>query len=144
MKWYEEPTQEKPFEFRPCGEYEVTIRDIIRVTHSYTEKLRISIVRDWVSEKDLPKGCKIIPKYLSENVFGTEFYEHGNPESEEVKRILKYYGDCPCWNLCSNTERLTWKGVVPVLEVHVHFRDLKQSFIQEKKDVMNAKRRKKK
>ena len=65
-------------------------------------------------------------------------------ESEEVKRILKYYGDCPCWNLCSNTKRLTWKGVVPVLEVHVNFRDLKQSFIQERKDIMNAKRRKKK
>lgn len=139
--------QKEPFKFRPCGEDEVTLKQIIKVAHGYTEILQIDIVRDWVSESDMPKGCKQIPNKLSENVFGTSPQRvitggHGNPRSEEVKRIIKYYGDCPCWNLVTRIHNTDWLGVVPVLEVHIHFSDIRASFIQERQDIQKEKARK--
>ena len=139
--------QQEPFKFRPCGEYEVTLKQIIQVTHGYTEILQIDIVRDWWSEEDLPKGCKQIPSKLSENVFGTSPQReghggHGSLQSEEVKRILKYYGDCPCWNLVTRIHNTDWLGVVPVLEVHIRFSDIRASFIQERQDMQKEKARK--
>ena len=139
--------QEEPFKFRPCREHEVTLKQIIKLTHGYTEILQIYIVRDWVSESDMPKGCKQIPNKLSENVFGTSPQRvvsggHGSLQSEEVKRILKYYGGCPCWNLVTRIHDTDWIGVVPVLEVHIHFSDIRASFIQERQDMQKEKARK--
>lgn len=141
---FDEEIQKEPFVFRPCEKYEITLRQLFELVHSYTEILQISIVSDFYSLQDMPKGAKIIPDVLSNNVFGRTINRTGYRDSEEAKRILKYYGDCPCWNLVSNI-RLTCEGcAVPVLEAHVHFRDIRASFIQERKDIQKANKERRK
>lgn len=138
--------QTEPFVFRPCWDSEITLRQLIGVTHAYTSILMIVVVSDFASTQDMPKGCRTIPQYLSKNVFGTGMgrqpmgTEHGNPTSDEVERILKYYGDCPCWNLTARPQYTDWIGVVPVLAVHVHFRDIRASYIAERNDIRRAKK----
>lgn len=144
----DKPIQMRPFVFRKCEDYEIKLRDVISVTHSYTELLQVKVVdNDWNARKDLPTGCKRVPEYLSNNVFKTMPQRvqgmnsgHGHPNSDEVKRLLKYYGDCPCWNLCTRIQNTDWLGVVPVLIVHVSFRDIRASYIQEKMDIREGKR----
>ena len=108
---------------------------MLRFTHCSTERLDICIVTGSVlATKDISKN--IIPRYLETDVFSDHGY---NWESnEKVLRILKYYGDCPCWNLVSKL-RGSEKGVVPCLEVHIHFRDIKASFMQEREDIKKMK-----
>lgn len=141
---FDEEIQKEPFVFRPCGKYEITLRQLFDLVHASTEILQISIVSDYLASQDMPKGAKIIPNVLSNNVFGKAIYRTGNRDSEEAKRILKYYGDCPCWNLVSRIHSTCGIGVVPVLEVHVHFRDIRASFIQERKDIQKANRKRRK
>lgn len=133
--------QTNPNEFRPCGEHEITIRQLISFVHCYTEILKIYIVRDYSSCKDLPKGCKNIPRLLSDNVYQTGYYTHGDPKCKEVERLLKYYGDCPCWNLAAEIVPVNYKFNTPIIVAHVQFRDLKAAYIQERKDIMKERRK---
>ena len=125
--------QKDPFIFRPCKKNEITLRQLINTCHYSTEILSIYIVQDYICTKDMPKGCKKIPQYLSQNVFMTNLGSFGSLKNDEVERILKYYGDCPCWNLVARFESYH-TGILPVLETHVYFRDIKASFIQEHKE----------
>ena len=84
----------------------------------------------------MPAGCKRIPEFLSDNVFG--ICDHNGimireSKNADVERILKYYGDCPCYNLVTHYKTFG-KLAIPVIIVHIHFSDIVESFIQEKKD----------
>lgn len=141
---FDKEIQKEPFVFRPCKKYEITLRQLFDLVHGWTEILQIDVVSDCYASQDMPKGAKIIPDVLSRDVFGRAINRMGNRDSGEAKRILKYYGDCPCWNLVSRIHSTCGISVVPVLEVHVHFRDIRASFIQERKDIQKANKERRK
>ena len=128
--------QEIPNIFRDCNESEITLKKLIRLVHNSTEDLDIRIVSGGRATDGI--SPRIIPDYLETDVYGDYKYCEENPK---VQRILRYYGGCPCWNLVAKLKR-DGKGVYPCLEVHIHFRDIRASWLQEREDKKKEKSRK--
>ena len=137
--WDGQFIQEYPNVFRDCHESEITLKKLIRLVHGSTEELDISIVRGSYKATE-GVNERTIPNYLVEDVFDEYGFDFDN--NPKIQRILKYYGDCPCWNMVAKWKNTyTGKGLYPCLEVHIHFRDIRAAWIQEQEDIKKEKAR---
>lgn len=116
-----------------------TIKQFLNSIHRYTERVDIVIVNDLYGAGN---KYRRVPETLSEDVFkGNDYGE------KEEKRLLKYYGDVPVWNVCArivnvcdcHNFRHNGMPYVPAIIGHVHFSDIKDGWEKEKTD--NARRK---
>ena len=121
---------------RACNEYEITIGQLLRVVHSYTDPVRIQVVMAdaWTTcdeaknmhDFTLTKCCR-------------------NTDTEEQERLLKYYEDVPVWNLTvwmdgyqlSNRGRAFYTGI----EARCHYKDMREGWLAERADIRREKQR---
>ena len=120
---------------RECGEYEITVDKLLKIVHSYTEKVKIYVVGGAEACKD---GVRA--HYLTEDLFKSK---------EETDRVLKYYADVPVWNLHVSVESadfIRWydnknKGTFMVASIvaNCHYKDIREGYLREKEDIRKAK-----
>lgn len=121
---------------RECNECEITVEKLIRLVHSYTDPIKISVVMgdEWLTCDEA--------RHMSDFCL-TSAYTCRN--KEETERLLKYYKDVPVWNLCvwvngtysSDKGRAVYMGI----EAHCFYKDIREGWLAEKADIKRQKQR---
>ena len=113
---------------RPCNESEITVNKFLSFCHYQTERIAIHVIGGR-SEFWLTKDAA--------------------SSTEEMDRLIKYYGEVPLWNLHVGyeTDRLTggmYYGrtscIVGVLVANCKWSDVEPCYRLEKEDIKRAKR----
>ena len=109
---------------RECGEYEITIGKLLKVVHSFTEKVQIEIV-------GAPKR---------------QWYTLTIDAVKDEKRMEKYYSQVPVWNITADIDN-GWKygkgnkSFVPVIVARCHWEDIGLMVLTEHDDIKKERKR---
>lgn len=130
---------------RKCKEYEITVEMLLNLVHTYTTRIIISVVMGdaW---RSFPETKRMHDFKLTNDRFGyiskaRTAKDHEESEKER-DRLLKYYGDCPVWNLTTSLS-YDWQNstYVPAIEVHCHYRDIRDGWLAERAEIKREKQR---
>ena len=106
---------------RELSEYEITLRQLFKIVHVFTEKIAIDII-------GAPKGCQV----LTWDAWG------------EKERMEKYYHDIPLWNITAELEKgyhYHSEGYMPIIVARCYYKDIEPLLEWEKADIKKAKRK---
>lgn len=121
---------------RACNEYEITIGQLLRVVHSYTDPVRIQVVM-----ADAWMTCDEA-KHMHDFTL-TKCYR--NIDTAEQERLLKYYKDVPVWNLTVWMDRHQSSGrgraFYTGIEARCHYKDMRDGWLAERADIRREKQR---
>lgn len=122
------------------GYYEITVEKLLAVVHTYTDPIRIHVVMGdaWLTCEEA--------KYMRDFNLVKCYRNSGDDEdTKEKERLLRYYKDCPVWNL------VVWadgpyssprgRQFLCGIEAHCHYKDIREGWLAEREDIKRAKRR---
>lgn len=127
--------------------YALPLWQLMRVIHKYTVRLRVDVIigTEYVNHPRLHNFA------LTNDAFHGFNGVSGREKTKEIERLLKYYADVPCWNISADLEQVPgymmgarYHGgycVTPVIVARVHYKDIEEGYLREKKDIRCAKRR---
>ena len=136
---------------KPC---KIPLWQLMASCHYFTERLRIEVIIGdaWRDEKDAGGRRTLYDFTLTEDAFAD--YKSSGPvkEGKEIKRLLHYYADAPCWNITTDFKIIhDWQmvdgyrgrdAVTPIIVARVHYRDIREGYLREREDIRREKRRK--
>ena len=121
------------------SKYQITIEKLINVVHCYTDPIRIYVVMGdaWLTCDEA--------KHMRDFVLVKCLRDKYGDANKDVERLLKYYKDCPVWNLTvwcdgpytSKNGRAFYTGI----EAKCHYKDIREGYLAEKADIQREKRR---
>lgn len=115
---------------------DLTIENLLSVVHSYTDPIRIKVIIGdaWITCDEA--------KHMS-NFYLTKCYR--NVDRDETERLLKYYKDCPVWNLVvwvdGPSSSPNGRQFVCGIEAHCHYKYIREGWLAEMSDRRRARRR---
>lgn len=123
------------------GEYEITIEKLFNVVHSYTDPIRIKVIMGdaWLTceETKRMRDFELIHCYRGEHTC--------EEDKRTYERIMKYYKDCPVWNLTVWIDREysspRGRTLSMGIEARCHYKDIREGWLAEKNDIRREKRR---
>lgn len=106
-----------------------TPQQFIDFTHESTERMAIRVIIDRANFEEVKGLKRLTDFYLTDDLYADQ------------ERILKYYGDAPLWNLHVSWDTFhgakkgtSYRGINYVLVANVHFSDIMEGYLKEKKD----------
>lgn len=124
---------------RKCTENEITVKTLLNVVHTYTTRVKIHVVMGdaWL---ECPEAKRMKDFELTNDQYG---YISGYSDEAKIEkeRLLKYYGDCPVWNL-STFLSYDWQKHSYVSGIYAHccYRDIRNGYLVEKQDIQERKK----
>lgn len=120
-----------------CNEYEITVSQLLKVVHRWSELIKIYVISDDAMHEDNRREF-----YLTENL---------SENQEEIDRVLKYYADVPVWNIHATIENVydiirngksrNGNFAVAAIVVNCYYADVREGFLREKEDMRKTKRK---
>ena len=129
------------------SKYDISIEKLMNVVHSHTDPIRIQVVMG-----DAWMTCEEAKKMKDFTL--VECFRGDNWDEEDKKtgeRLLKYYKDCPVWNLTvwvdiemvNSTYHPSRKGhgMLMGIEARCHYKDIRNGWLAEQADIKREKQR---
>ncbi len=119
-------------------EYSITIEKLMKVVHNYTDPIRIKVIMAdaWMTCDE----AKHMRDFELVNCF-----RGGYEDKTTEERLLKYYKDCPVWNLTVwiDGEYTTSRGrtLSCGIEARCHYKDIREGWLAEQADIRREKQR---
>ena len=113
----------------------ITVEELISVVHRYTDPIRITVVM----------GDARFNYPEAKRMHNFELVHCFRGDTQEEERLLKYYKNCPVWNLTVwgdgffNSEK--GKQLLFGIEAHCYYKDIREGYLAEKADLKKARQR---
>ncbi len=122
------------------GYYEITIEKLLAVVHSYTDPIRIHVVMG--NARFTCEEAKNMRDFYLTKCYRDSWEDK---EKKEKERLLKYYKDCPVWNLTVWTDgpysSASGRQFFCGIEAQCHYKDIREGWLAERNDIKREKRR---
>lgn len=113
----------------------ITVEELISVVHRYTDPIRITVVM----------GDARFNYPEAKRMRNFELVHCFRGDTQEEERLLKYYKNCPVWNLTVwgdgffNSEK--GKQLLFGIEARCYYKDIREGYLAEKADLKKATQR---
>lgn len=113
----------------------ITVEELISVVHRYTDPIRITVVMEdaWLNYPEA-KGMR-----------NFELVHCFRGDTQEEERLLKYYKNCPVWNLTVRGDGFFYsdkgKQLLFGIEARCYYKDIREGYLAEKADLKKARQR---
>ncbi len=122
------------------GEHEISIEKLLKITHSYTDPIRIQVVMGdaWLTceEAKHMRSFELVHCYRNSGF---------DEDKKTYERLMKYYKDAPVWNLTVWVDGTyhTPKGreLLMGIEARCHYKDIREGWLSEREDIRREKRK---
>lgn len=113
----------------------ITVEELISVVHRYTDPIRITVVMEdaWLNYPE------------AKGMHNFELVHCFRGDTQEEERLLKYYKNCPVWNLTVwgdgffSSEK--GKQLLFGIEARCYYKDIREGYLAEKADLKKARQR---
>lgn len=122
------------------GYHEITVEKLLAVVHSYTDPICIHVVIGdaWMTcdEAKHMRDFYLVKCYRD---------SWDDKDKKEKERLIKYYKDCPVWNLTVWSDgpysSPFGRQFLCGIQAQCHYKDIREGWLAEQADIKRAKRR---
>lgn len=113
----------------------ITVEELISVVHKYTDPIRITVVMEdaWLTYPE------------AKRMRNFELVHCFSGDMQEEERLLKYYKNCPVWNLTVWGDGFFYsdngKQLLFGIEARCYYKDIREGYLAEKADLEKARQR---